>query len=57
MSCENAPSEMVCDRTWRLDELVFYDLVGYKVNDADSRQRLALFCEALETFHLFQDDA
>jgi hypothetical protein len=37
---------MVCDRTWRLDELVFNDLVGYKVDDADSCQRLVLFCEA-----------
>ena len=54
MSYENAPSEIVCDRTWWFDELIFYDLVGYKVDDADSSQRLAVFCETLKTFCLCQ---
>ena len=52
MNCKNAPSEIVGDRTWWFDELIFYDFVGYKVNDADSGQRLAVFCEALKTFCL-----
>jgi len=54
MSYEHAPSKIVCDRTWWFDELIFYDLVGYKVDDADSSQRLAVFCEALKTFCLCQ---
>jgi hypothetical protein len=54
MSCENPPSEIVCDGTWWFDELIFYDFVGYKVNDADPSQRLAVFCEALKTFSLCQ---
>ena len=54
MSCENAPSEIVCNRAWWFDELIYYDFVGYKVNDADSSQRLAVFCEALKTFCLCQ---
>lgn len=54
MSCENVPSEIVCDRSRRFDELIFYDLVGYKVDDADSSQSLAIFCEALKRFCLCQ---
>jgi hypothetical protein len=52
MNCENAPSEIVCDRTWWFDELIFYDLVGYKVDDADSSQLLAVFCETLHILSL-----
>ena len=50
MSCENAPSKIVCDRTWWFDKLIYYDLAGYIVDDADSSQRLAVFCETLKTF-------
>jgi len=52
MSCENAPSEIVCDGTGWFDELIFHDLVGYKVDDAHSSQRLAVFREALKTLSL-----
>jgi hypothetical protein len=40
---------MVCDGTWWFDELIFYDLVGYKVDDADSENGLSLSDTKLNT--------
>jgi hypothetical protein len=46
----NAPSEIVCNRTWWLNELIIYNLVGCIVDDTDPSQRLTLDSDALKTF-------